>query len=241
MDIQIKYGGQTFLNDNEINELLEFSKKFGSVKLSKWGHRSGAIDIVTFLELTISSAIFQSLTKPIIEGYLKGLANESYFKDKGEQHRVAIKNEILGIKNYLNAFYQVFVRKYQYTDKSIAIVETIDNCTIYVVLNNEKVTEKLVDNLADALVKTCSYVALKLIDVSEPYVIQLYPNFSTQTWDYLFIPTIQGFGKYIDRYYDFKNNQFYEINSAEEFIEKFSVDDMDDYKFIVSAKYHLDN
>lgn len=240
MDIQIKYGAQTFLDETEINDVLELSKKYGSVEVTKWGHRAGAIDIVTFLELTISSALFRGLTKPIIEGYLKGLANESYFKDIGEQHRVAIKNEITGIKNYLTAFYQVFIRKYKDTDKSIAIVERIDNCTIYVVLNNEKVTEKLIDNLADALVKTCFYVALKLIAIEEPYVIQLYPNFSTQTWDYLLTPTIQGFGKYIDRYYDFKDNQFYEINSAGEFIEKFSVDDMDDYTFIVSAKYHLD-
>lgn len=240
MDIQIRYGTNTSLGATEINEVLELTKKHGSVEVSRWDIRAGAIDIVTFFELTICSALFRSLTKPIIEGYLKGLTNESYFKDKGEQHRFVLKNEIISIKSYLNAFYQVFIRKYQDTDKSIAIVERIDNCTIYVVINSKKVTEKLINNLAEALVKTCSYIALKLIDIEESCVVQLYPNFSTQTWDYLFAPTIQAFGKYIDRYYDFKDNQFYEIDSAKEFIEKFNIDNIDDYKFVVSAKYYLD-
>jgi len=72
-----------------------------------------------------------------------------------------------------------------------------------------------------------------LIEIDDIKVVQLYPNFDKQEWDYLFIPTENAFGNYIDRYYCFSENRIYYIVSAIDFIEKFQITDLDEYKLII--------
>ncbi len=92
MDIQIRYGSFTKLSEEEINQIITFSQTHGNVSIHKWHHRNGAIDLLTYLEFIFGSQFVLALTKPIIEGYLKGFIGESYFKGKGETHRLFIKN-----------------------------------------------------------------------------------------------------------------------------------------------------
>ena len=108
----------------------------------------------------------------------------------------------------------------------------------YAVLNHKKSTKKLIERLPDALVRAVGEISLNRIPIEHPNVIQLYPNFETESWDYLFMPTVSAFGNYIDRYFDFRTNQMITINSREEFYKKFEIDDEDIYKFIISARFH---
>jgi hypothetical protein len=233
MDIQIRYGSFTKLSEEEINQIIKFSQTQGHVSIHKWNHRSGAIDLLTYFELIFGYSFVKALTKPIIEGYLKGFVGESYFKGKGETHRLFIKNEVKQLKTYLTTFYDVFVSDKTTEMESIAIVENIGDCKLYVTLNSYRISDKLVNGLADALVRTFALISLKLIDIEDTKVVQLYPNFDKQEWDYLFIPTVKAFGNYIDRYYCFSENIIYYIDSAIDFIEKFQITDLDEYKLII--------
>jgi hypothetical protein len=224
------------LTQDEINQILFISQKYGRVEVEKWGIRGGAIDLVTYLEIVFGYSVVRAVTKPIVEGYLKGLMGETFFKNIGERHQLLFSDEIEHLKNYLKAFYDVFIAKKTMNTQSIAIVENVEDCMLYVTLNSHSVSEKLQNHLADALVRTFALISLKLIETTDPKVIQLYPNFDTQEWDYLFIPTINAFGKYIDRYYCFSENKIYSINSASEFIEKFQITDIDEYKLIINPK-----
>ena len=236
MEIQIRFGNRTKLTKEEINQIITISQKHGNVKVEKWDHRFSAIDIVTFLEVSLGGCVIAALNQTIIQGYIKGLVGESFFKNAGEKHRLLLKNEIEPIINYLKAFYDIFVVKKNTEPESIALVEMIEDCTLYVTLNPSRTSEKLANSLAEALVKTYALISLKLIEVDNPRIIQLYPDFDKQEWDYLFIPTINAFGKYIDKYYCFSENKICNINSANDFIEKFKITDIDEYKLIISPK-----
>lgn len=241
MKILIRYGLDTKLSNEEIDTVVTLSENHGNVLVERWGSRNAAIDIVTFLEISAVSSLFSVLTKPIVEGYLKGLVNEDYFKNLGRNNRNEIIHFVNEMKYFLSAFYEVFVVSKKLQNEAIALVEKIGNVTLYVALNSEKVTRELSINLGEALVKTIGYILLGYLKLDEPYVVQLYPNFETNTWDYVFAPTTEAFGNFVNRYFDFKDNQFHIIESAENFIEKFQISDLDEYKFIISAKYHLNN
>jgi len=236
MEIKVSYGSNTKLTEDEISQIIKTSKKYGNVKVEKWGIRFGAIDILTSVEIVLGYALVKALMKPIAEGYVKGFVNEPLFEKIGIRHRLAIKKEIKQIKNFLKAFYEVFIVKKTTESESIALVEYIEDCTLFVTLNSYQISEKLINNLAEALVKTFALVSLKIIDVEHPKVIQLYPNFESQEWDYLFVPTVNAFGKFIDRYYCFSEEKMHSIFSANDFIEKFQITDMDDYKFIINPR-----
>lgn len=238
MEIIIRYGNNAELTEEEINLIIATSEKYGNVNVEKWGVRFGSIDIVPILEVILGAGIIKEIVQPIVREYVNGLINKSFFKGIGEKHRLLIIDKIVHIKNYFTAFYNVFIAKKTFTSKAIALVENIDDCILYVTLNDSKMSEKLLENLADALVRTYALVSLRLIEIEQPKVIQLYPNFDTQEWDFLFIPTVNAFGKYVDRYYCFSNNQISQIENADDFIKKFKITDIDEYKFIINPTFY---
>ena len=239
MKILIRYSAKTRLSEGDIDKIISISEKHGEIKIEKWGMRSGAIDFVSILEISFLPTLISALGKPVIEGYIKGLMNETYYKNLGEKHRKTVFNSLRETKSYLSAFYEIFISSKKFNKEAIAIVEHIGHITLYVALNGENVTNELIDNLGEAMVKTYGYISLGYLNIETPHVIQLFPNLDTNTWDYLFIPTVEAFGNYINRYFDYKDNKFHFIYSAEEFIEKFEAADFDDYKYIISAKHHL--
>jgi len=234
MNIQIKYGSKTKLSEEEINQIISLSNRYGNVQIKKWGIRSGAIDLITTVEILFLSFV----AKPILDGFFKGLFGEAYFKNLGESVREGIANEIVDFKSYLTNLFQVFISKKLDDEDAIAIVEQIEGVVYYAVLNHKKATEKLISELPEALVRAIGEVSLKRIIVTEPNTVQLYPNFETETWDYLFIPTVDGYGNYMNRYYDFNLGQTISLDTREEFYNTFNIDERDTYKQIISAKYH---
>lgn len=231
MEIKIKYAQKFGFTDDEIVDIVNFAQPYGDVITESWSSRFSALDLVDILEFSLGSTI----TKIVSDAYLKGLLNEKWLKEKGELNRKQLIADFEQTKNFISAFYKVFIQNKQGDEKSITFIEQFENCTIYVSLNNHDITTKLIDELANALVKTCGYISLKQIELSEPFVLQLYPNFKTESWDYLFTPTISAFGSYVDRYFDFRDNQTHYITSSEQFIELFDIRDTGEYKMIISA------
>ena len=237
MDIVIKYNDSE-IADRDISEITNLSSKYGNVDVKKYGGiRSSALDLVSILEFSIATGA----GKIISDAYLKGLLGESYIKELGESTRGFILSSVSGIGNYISAFYKVFISKQRASQKAITFVEQFENYTIYVVLNDNKMTQTLADSVAQSLVKLYSFIALRRIETDTPKVLQLYPNYDTDRWDYVFAPTTQAYGKYIDRYFSLEDESFHYIDSVEEFINKFQITDFDEFKFIISAKYHLNS
>jgi hypothetical protein len=235
MDILLNYRIHSALAEHEVEEIIKLSKRHGKVDARKRGVGSGAIDLVALLEFSVEYGI----AKIVYEAFLKGVLNENYIKQLGESVRKEMLMQISDVGNYISAFYKVFISKKQDIREAIVFIEQFENYTIYVVLNEHRATQKLADGAVEALVKLCSFIALTQIETESPFVLQLYPNYATETWDYVFVPTAQAYGKFIDKYFDFGDNSFHYIDSAEEFINKFEITDFDEYKFIISAKYHL--
>jgi len=57
---------------------------------------------------------------------------------------------------------------------------------------------------------------------------------ATEEWLYLFAPSTKGFGSYIDRYADLRNNRVEFIASSREFNTLFRPAVEDEFKFLVS-------
>lgn len=182
--------------------------------------------------------LFSICCKANFRRIFKGLSGEEYFKKLGTSVREGGAKQVQEFKSYLTNLYRVFISKKLDDQYALAVVENIEGIVYYAVLNHKKSTEKLIAELPEAFVRAVGEVSLKRIPVTEPYIVQLYPNFETETWDYLFIPTVDGFGNFVDRYYDFNLNQAISINSRKEFYGKFDLNENDTYKYIISAKYH---
>jgi hypothetical protein len=63
--------------------------------------------------MAFGSSIIRAATKPIIEGYSKGLINETFFKEIGEANRHNIQKELRSLKSYFTALYKIFISKQQ--------------------------------------------------------------------------------------------------------------------------------
>jgi len=93
----------------------------------------------------------------------------------------------------------------------------------------------LIETLPEAI--ALSILVMGNIDIGRtPRAIQLYPNFQTDTWDYIFIPTPRAFGNYIDRFFDVKKRSLESLSSPDDFINKFNPDEEDVLKFIITQR-----
>lgn len=48
------------------------------------------------------------------------------------------------------------------------------------------------------------------------------------------MPTVQAFGKYVDQYYSFEDNNFHLLKSNQEFRETFEIGEDEKYKMLIS-------
>ncbi|CAI8722107.1 hypothetical protein [Chryseobacterium sp. IT-36CA2] len=234
MKIHIKY--KNSLDNSEVDAISEFTKRYGELTLSKKSGGSGSIDLVSFIEFSLGGYLINYLAKPIFESYNKGLINEEYFQKLGTDHRKKIIDKTSKIFPYFNGLYLNFLNSKKDQQESISLVENFENFSLYVSLNEKRMTEELLNQFPEALCNTYSIISLRLLELDEPHIVQLYPNFETQTWDYLFMPTVDGFGKFIDKYYSFSENKIHYLATADEFIQKFNITDLSEYKLIINPR-----
>jgi hypothetical protein len=194
---------------DEIGNLTEkIAQNYGTTTRHIWGRRFGAIDIESLIEIGVCWAFFE-----IVKNYGKGLIGIDWFKNLEEEHRKKLLHEISIIKSFIKEYYNQFIKNNK-MEESISLIEKFNDITIFVSLNDTRLIPKLIDHLGNALCELYAKLDLGIIDLKEAKTVQLYPNFNTETWDFIFAPSNAGFGKFIDRYYDLRINTLINVNST---------------------------
>jgi hypothetical protein len=232
--IHIEYGSKGDISQELLGEIRDLARKHGELAERRWGRRAGAIDLVTVLEVI---GVFAGMK--ILDGLVEGLVGKDIFVEIGKKLRKGVLESADLYRLFLLDFFKNIVSRNKNRYGAFVLVEHINDFTLYVVLNNMRMSEKLIEKLPEAI--ALSVIAAANIDIEDhPRVLQLYPNFETDTWDYLLMPSTQAFGKYIDRYFDLKQRSLEYLKSPDDFIVKFCPDDKDDFKFLVSPNRDYD-
>lgn len=229
MKIKFIYRHSLDFFEQEKDFLLKESNNFGLVEIEKYSSRLGALDIVSIIETSLTFFILNS-----IKGFSAGFFGEDWFKNLGEKVRKELVAEIIQVRGFIRAYFDVFIKNKTNKQEAFLISVNIEDVTLYVVINHFNMTDQLLDKLPKALIDTYRKICLKQI-IIESKICQLFPDFKKNEWRYLFTPTYVGFGNYVDNYYDFKLHKQIRINSEQVFSERFAVIDEDKYKFIINA------
>jgi hypothetical protein len=100
---------------------------------------------------------------------------------------------------------------------------------------------ELISSLPFAMAKVVREIVINGLPEDNPKIVQLFPNFEANSWDYLFVPSVRAFGQgFIDRYLDLRDGKYYIIYSFEEFQDRFSPHDRDIFKFLISFNKDYD-
>lgn len=208
--------------------------------------KSGALDLISILQVSAGFIAGVSL-KPVIQKYFEGLLDADGLKKLGEEHRqqilewfseleTALSNVINAVHSNLHLIHTSFT--FSGREQAITLDLPTDFGTLYIVLNHSNLSPKLLKNLPNAIVSAIRFIyEIGFPDPTQAF--QLYHDDATQEWPYLFAPTTNGFGNYIDRYADLRDNRIELIPSYSEFNRLFRPAVEDEFKFLVSPFRHL--
>lgn len=237
--IKISY---VYLENDEVslNPILEsFEKEIGGER-HPYGMRMGAIDLVTFIEFVITFIAGASLGE-ILKNYLSGLVAADSAKGLGEKHREIIKNWLNNVEQGFNQLIKTVKQKFDggfraptFEDKEqpIAICIHISDIEIFIILNQHNITDEAFGLLPNAIVRTLSFIAENGLP-EDTFVLQLYFDSQKNDWCYLFAPSKNAFGHYIDRIININTGEITIIKSAKEFIAFTEISESDGIKFLV--------
>lgn len=228
MNIRFIYREKIFLTESEKEFIFREAKRFGTVEIKTFTTKFGSSDLVSIIETTLTFMVLTS-----IQAFAKGFFGEDWLKNLGQSTRNELVSEIIRAQSFIKAYYEVFVKNKKNKQEAFLISESIGEVTLYVVINHFKMSERLLDKLPQALVDTYGKISLGYIHV-ESNTCQLFPDFENDEWRYLFNPTYQGFGNFVDKYFDLRENRQYKINSKSEFINRFNLISEDKYKLIIN-------
>jgi hypothetical protein len=230
MKIKLDYDYHIKNNPELLGELRRISIKHGELTENQWSSRAGAIDLVSILEII---GVFAGLK--ILDGFVEGLVGKDMFVELGAKCRKGMYALADKMSDYLVDLYTNIIEKNKNRYGAFVLIEYINDFTLYIVLNNKKMTKNLIESIPETIALAIIICANIKFEMESPRVIQLYPSFDSDTWDYILMPTTRAFGQYIDRYFDIKERKIKQISSRKEFLEKFKPDDKDDFKFLISA------
>ena len=228
MYIKVTYRKNTNFSKEEKEFIHNTAKKYGEVRIDEYSSRFGAIDLITFIEFSIYYIVLVNL-----KAFIKGFIGEDWFKSIGKQSRLSIGKELNNIRLFLIDYYNCFVLNKPDVNEAFTITEDIGDTRLYVVINHSRMTQKLIERLPEAIVEIYGRISLELIIV-EGKTCQLYPDFEKEEWRYLFIPTYQGFGNFVDKYFDLELNKELILKTKTEFIDKFQISIEDECKLIIN-------
>lgn len=233
MNFQIKYSSNSEIAKKTVDELKVVSNKYGNVQINSWSHRAGLIDLVTIIEIAIGWYIVEAA-----KNYAGGFIGLDWFNKIGQESRKMVKFQLEYLRSFLrDTFNEKIISNDHHIERAISLVIHVDETTLYVVLNHSKMNQDLINTLPEGLARAICY--LENNNIGDDYVntSQLYPNFDESSWDYLFVPTKESFGNYVDRYIDLKTGKMHVLNSTEHFTDKFKIDEDDKYKLIIGINH----
>lgn len=234
MDITYSYSQ---VDEGQVLPLVNYlEKQFGGQKKPYYS-KFGALDIVSFLEIAVSFSVL-----PYLKKYLEGLLSFDEAKKLGENHR----DNLIKYYDYIESNVQKIVEviNYQYVsglpkikfnenEKALVLFLPLGRLSIYVVINHLKINNILITKIPIGVKNAFKYILTnKLPD--NLLSIQLYFSVKYKEWRYLFIPSSDAFGNFINRYVDLQTGKLHLINSQSEFIDLFGVVDEDKYKFLIT-------
>ena len=203
--------------------------------------KSGALDLVSFLQVSAILVAGISL-RPVIQKYFEGLLNADGLKKLGEEHRQQIvewfselETALSNVINAVHSNFHLIHTSFTFSGREQAITLELptDFGTLYVVLNHSNLSPRLLKNLPKAIVSAIRFIYE--IGFPDPTpAFQLYYDDAMEEWPYLFAPSTKGFGSYIDRYADLRNNRVEFIPSSRDFNRLFRPAVEDEFKFLVS-------
>jgi hypothetical protein len=234
MNILIRHESKGRLQPEVLEEIHNISEKFGSVAEESWGARSGAIDLVSIIEIIVGVVGMKAL-----DGFVEGLVGKDWFKELGKKTQTVVSSALSEFSQYFSELFRRVIRKNKERLGAIVAIEQIQDIKLYVVLNHDMMTESLIASLPFAIAVVARLLLLDKISVEHPKVVQLYPNF--ETWDYLFVPSTRAFGNFVDRYVDLRDGKDHVVKSPEEFTQKFVRSDRDIFKFLISPRRNFDS
>jgi len=229
MEILIEHGSDKRLSPKLLEEVRTISKKHGKFSEKTWGMRAGAIDLVTILEIV---GVFVGMKA--IDGFVEGVIEKDWFTKLGRKTRNIVSIKLQDFSSYLSELFDKVIRNNRDRYGAIAIIEYVDDVTLYVVLNHRRMNIELISSLPFAIAKVVREITLNRLPEDSSKIVQLFPNFKTGSWDYLFVPSTKAFGQFIDRYFDLRDEQYHIIDSPREFREHFLPHDRDIFKFIIT-------
>ncbi|MFA4987113.1 MAG: hypothetical protein WC712_11045 [Candidatus Brocadiia bacterium] len=206
-----------------------------------WGLRSGALDLVTFLELTLIFVASNTLPE-YVKSYLAGLMGVEEAKKLGEKHRGKILPWLDEVRQRLQLFVASAEKRFREgleagefegTEMPIAICIELGQHPCFIVLNGRHVTHNSLERLSHDIVRMFRYIAEVGLP-EESTVLQLCLDPVSQDWRYLLVPSHRAFGQYVDRIIDLSTNRLFAIHSAKEFVELLDVSQADRYQYLVN-------
>ncbi len=235
MKIHLQYGSDGDLSQELLDEVRNIARKHGELSERKWGMRARAIDLVTIIEIV---GVYAGMK--MLDGLIEGLVGKDIFKEIGNKFRKGAFELVDKMRDFLVDLFENAISKNKDRYGAFVLIEHINDFSLYIVLNNKRMSLNLIEKLPEAIALSIIVTANIEIEDDQPRIIQLYPNFETEAWDYILVPTTQAFGKYVDRYFDLRERTIKYISSPDEFIEKFNPDDKDDFKFLISPNRDYD-
>ena len=224
--------------------LAELEKEIGG-KRAPCRIRGGAIDVVTFLEITLTWVVSTTLSQ-LFKKYIEGLLDADSVKKMGESHRAELKNWYSTVESQINSIVDSVERvrsitpifTFQDHEECLALVFGLPNgASCYVVLNHPRMSSAMLKRIPQAVVNTLRY-AIEDGLPADVRSAQSYYDRDTDSWPYLFIPTIDGFGSFVDRYVDLESRHVHTLLSADEFLLKFSPDEGERLQFVTSPWHY---
>lgn len=229
MNIKLTYSKLLNLSEAEQYFISKESRNFGVVDIKTYTSKFGALDLVSIIDSTLTFVVLKNSI-----AFAEGFIGEEWFKNLGKTTRQELASEIIQAKNFIKAYYEIFVKNNDITQEAFVISETIGEVNLFVVINHYRMTEELLNKLPQALVDCYGKISLGYIKIHSN-TCQLFPDFATDEWRYLFNPSYQGFGNYVDQYFDLEVNKQFKIKTKAEFLEKFNLNNQDKYKLIINA------
>ena len=224
--------------------LARLEREIGGKRAPYW-KRGGAIDLVTYLELTLTWVVGITLSQ-LFKKYAEGLLDADSFKKMGESHRVELRNWYSTVENQINSIIDSVERirsitpifTFQDHEECLALVFGLPNgARCYIALNHCRMSSTMLKRIPQAVVNTLRY-AIEDGLPEDVRVAQLYYDQGTDSWPYLFIPTLDGFGNFVDRYVDLESRHVHTLLSADEFLLKFCPDEGERLQLIISPLHH---
>jgi hypothetical protein len=237
--LELEYSYRTG-EEGTLGPIIEAVESECGGRRAPYGSRSGAIDLVSFLEICVSFVAGVGLRKAL-ESYLVGLLRTESAKKLGERHREAIGRWLVGVERSLQRLGAVLrdrvIGKFSFPrlngkEQPLALCIPLGRVTCFVVVNQSRVAQEALDWLPDAVVRVLRLAAERGLP-SDATVVQLFYDVASKRWRYLFVPTARGFGHFIDRVIDVDTGREVIIGSAEEFIELANVKSEDGLKLLV--------